>query len=77
MDEKTKEVFRERMRKRRKELRLTQETFGEKAGVVQQSISDWERGRNAPNLENVMRLAIALNVSIDWLLGLSDKKNCD
>lgn len=75
MNEKTKEILKERMRKRRKELQLTQEMFAKNGGFTQQVISDWERGRNYPNLENMIRIAITLRTSIDWLLGLDELEN--
>jgi len=61
-----------RLRKMREEARLTQDELAEMAdlGVIQ--INRYENGKTEPNGEIIVRLAKALNVSSDYLLGLSD-----
>lgn len=39
----------------------------------QSEISRWERGHRKPNIEAAAHLATALEVSLDWLAGLSDE----
>ncbi len=35
--------------------------------VTQPSVADWESGRKAPHTKNLIRLAILLGVSFEWL----------
>ena len=35
-------------------------------------ISRWESGENSPSLENAKSLSIYFNVSLDYLIGLTD-----
>jgi transcriptional regulator with XRE-family HTH domain len=49
-----------RIRKRRKELGLSQEQLSEKVGVSYQQIQRYENGGSMLNVENVQRIANAL-----------------
>lgn len=40
-----------------------------KAGINQQSISNWERGLSFPNIIMLIPVADALNISLDELVG--------
>lgn len=42
------------------------------AGVTQQSITYYETGTRVPSFEVAVKLAKALNTSIDYLIGMSD-----
>ena len=57
----------ERIRARRKELRLTQKALSVKVGVSHVSISQWEKDETAPRGENLLSLAGALGVSANFL----------
>lgn len=37
-------------------------------------LSRWESGINDPSLENTKYLSIYFNVSVDWLIGLTDTR---
>jgi transcriptional regulator with XRE-family HTH domain len=53
-----------------RELRgLTQAELGDRAGMGGASISHFETGQRMPSLESLVRLADALDVSLDTLLG--------
>jgi transcriptional regulator with XRE-family HTH domain len=53
-----------------RELRkLTQAELGARAGIAGASISHFETGQRAPSLESLIKLADALNISVDALLG--------
>lgn len=41
--------------------------MGESIGVSQPSISDMESGNSYPIMENLSKLAVALDVNFDWL----------
>jgi transcriptional regulator with XRE-family HTH domain len=53
--------FRQNVRKRRQELRLTQQQVAERLGVTGAYISEVEAGKRTPSLETVERLATALD----------------
>lgn len=57
-----------RIKKRRKELRLTQLDMKEKTGVSSGNMSDIERGNRLPAAGTLVLLAEALQCSIDYLL---------
>ncbi len=56
------------VRERRVELQLSQEDFAEHAGLHRTYISDLERGRRNVSLENIEKLAKALNLSLSDLM---------
>ena len=58
-----------RIMERRKKLGLTQEALAEKAEVTAQFVSYAEAGKRAMRPENLMKMASALEVSADYLLG--------
>lgn len=57
-----------RIAERRKMLGLTQESLAEQANVTAQFISYAEAGKRAMRPENLLKLAMALGVSADYLL---------
>lgn len=59
----------QRIRARRKELKLTQANVAKAIkGVSHVAISQWESDTTKPNAENIFDLAIALDCDISWLL---------
>ena len=52
----------------RKQRKMTQSELGEKLGVTEKSISNWENGRNMPDLSLFNPLCKELNVSLNDLL---------
>jgi transcriptional regulator with XRE-family HTH domain len=67
--ETSRKKFRERLREWRLKRDLTQEELARKAGVPTISVSHFETGHRFPNAESLRRLADALGVSADYLLG--------
>ena len=61
--------FSERLREARKLRNLTQEQLAEKADVSRVMITRYECGQVIPTVEVLVRLADALHISIDDLLG--------
>lgn len=59
----------ERLKRRREELGLTQTELGGRAGIAAASVSHFETGQRLPSLESLMKLADALSLSVDTLLG--------
>lgn len=63
-------MFALRLKRARERAGLNQTELGRIIGVEQQQIHRWESGRNTPSLDTTLELAIALNVSGDYMLGL-------
>ena len=63
-----------RMRDRRRELRVTQAQLAEMVGTAQARISQIENGESEPSIDVLMRLARALGVTTDYLLGMEDSE---
>lgn len=61
--------FGERLRKVREDKGLSQSDLAHKTGFQPSAISHFESGRRSPSFENLKRLADALSVTIDFLLG--------
>lgn len=61
-----------RVRERRKQLHLTQTQLAELLAITQSIICEYETGRTVPSLKNLSYLAVVLNTSADYLLGLTD-----
>ena len=60
-----------RMRELRKERHLTMKELGQKVGMSESTISLYETGKHDPDLETLNRIADALGVTVDELLGRS------
>jgi transcriptional regulator with XRE-family HTH domain len=60
-------LFGRAVRKRRRELDLSQEELAERAGLHRNYISDIERGDRNPSLENIQKLAKALDIKVSAL----------
>lgn len=67
-------TFPERITAIRKELKISQEKFGELAGVSQRTVAFWESGNRTPSFSTLQDLAARLDVSVDYLLGRTDIK---
>lgn len=61
----------------RNELGMSQEELAERAGISANALRTIEQDRGNPTAATLTRLCSILNVSIDWLLGLSPVKQCD
>lgn len=63
----------QRIKAKRKELHLTQEQLAELSGLSASFLGHIERGSRIASIETLYSLCKALNVSSDYLLGLSDE----
>lgn len=61
-----------RLKELREQQRLSQEGLGLKLGVSQSTISVYELGERVPDLNVLIKLAKIFDVSLDYLVGLSD-----
>ncbi|UYT10242.1 helix-turn-helix domain-containing protein [Lactococcus garvieae] len=68
-------TFNERLKKLRKNKRLTQKELAEHIEVVQSKISSWETEKLEPNLYRLIQLADYFGVTTDYLLGREEEKS--
>ena len=61
-----------RLRHLRKEAKLTQEQWARRTGIGRSTLYRYESSQNLPDSVIVIRLALALHTTTDYLLGLSD-----
>jgi len=61
-----------RLRTARNACGLTQRQLAELTGLKTAALSHFECGRQYPSIPNLVKLADALTVTTDWLLGRSD-----
>jgi transcriptional regulator with XRE-family HTH domain len=57
-----------RLRKARDVARLTQAELAEQIGVTSQAVSQWERGETKPEVRNLRRIAVTLQVPLTELI---------
>lgn len=56
------------IKKYRQSIKLTQEELAEKIYVTRQTVSNWERGKNYPDLNSLIMLCDLFNISLDILV---------
>lgn len=73
------DVFSLRLREARERKELTQKQLAELAKVTAASISAYEKINSAksPSIDIAIQLAKALGVSLDWLVGISDRRSIE
>ena len=57
----------------RKERKMTQEEFAQIFHVTRQTVSNWEKAKNYPDLETLISMSDEFNISLDVMLK-EDKK---
>lgn len=62
------------LRTARKSNKLTMRELGEKVGVSESAISQYETGKREADFETIIKIAEVLDCSIDYLLGRTDQK---
>ena len=66
-------IFAPRLKAVRRALGLTQKTVAKSVGVTQDFYRCIENGHSFPSVENLVRIAEALNVSVDHLFGIENQ----
>lgn len=61
--------FQESLKTFRTQSGMTQQNLASRVGVRSETIGNWERGARQPSFEYLVKIAIALDISIDTLLG--------
>lgn len=67
-----KNKFSKRIKELRAEYKLNQWKLAELCNVQQSCVSKWEREETLPDIETLIVIAEAFNVSTNYLLGLKD-----
>lgn len=57
-----------KLKERRIQQAMTQEQLAELVGVTYQAISHYESGRRFPNRETLLKIAKALNCTVDEII---------
>ena len=68
-----KPIFAERLKEARTKAKINQASLAECCGINQSSISSFEKGTSAPNLEVAANMAERLGVSLNWLCGFGEQ----
>ena len=66
------EIFMRRLKELRLEQGWTQKRLAQALETTNSAVCDWEKGRSQPDLQMLARLAVVLDVSADYLLGLQN-----
>ena len=69
------QIFSERMRELRKERSLKQREMAEIFGLKLRGYQDYEYGKTYPTVPGLIQIAKFFDVSTDYLLGLTDKRD--
>lgn len=67
-------IFGKRILEIKNDLGLSYAQMGELTGVDKRNFSAWVNQYKMPNADMVIKIAKGLNVSADWLLGLSNER---
>ena len=71
---KTPTTFGERFKQLREERGLTQPEIAKELGVIKQTISNYENNDREPEFSDLVKIADFFQISIDYLLGRTDKR---
>ena len=71
---KPQEIFAKRLKELREEHSFTQEQLAAKVDTTKQAMSRYEKNQREPGINVVTKIAAIFDVSVDYMLGRSDKK---
>ena len=66
--------FPERLKTLRYEKGLSQKELAKLSGVHEDTIANWEKGKNKPTMQKLTRIAVCLGVTTDYLEGYTNTK---
>jgi CheY-like chemotaxis protein/DNA-binding XRE family transcriptional regulator len=66
--------FSESLKKIRKDLKLSQQDLAWRLGIAQSTVGMWETGKRTPKLDEIKRLARALNITVNRLISKGNRK---
>lgn len=65
--------FGTRLKKARKDNKVTQKELSEALGIAQSTIANYENNTRFPGIEILREISMFLNTSLDYLMGVEDK----
>ncbi|WP_458407190.1 helix-turn-helix domain-containing protein [Anaerotignum sp.] len=65
--------FPERLKELRKSRNISQQKLGAYLNYGYTAIANYESGRNEPSFDTLMKIAVFFDVTVDYLIGLSDE----
>lgn len=65
-------TFAERLKELRLEKHFTQRELAARLGFSANCICEWEKGRSEPSIDSLKALAVCLDCTVDYLIGISD-----
>ncbi|MBS6509774.1 MAG: helix-turn-helix transcriptional regulator [Paraclostridium bifermentans] len=68
-------MFANRLREERERLGLMQKEMAQKLEVPPNTYNGYETGKRSPSLEVARHIADTLEISVDYLLGRTDRRN--
>lgn len=69
--------FKENLIRARQSKNLTQSELADLVSISAATISDYENGKKEPKMINLISLAMALEVSVDYLCGTDEGSSCE
>jgi len=66
------DIFTERFNEALKETTLSQKELADRIGISKQCISDFKSGKSFPSIHTLKLICEILEISADYLLGLTD-----
>lgn len=74
LDEFNYDLFKQRIKEEREKHGLSQGFVAKVLGVDSSHISNFEIGKRKPSIDLLIKMALMYDVSIDYLVGLSDRR---
>ena len=65
-------IFGERVKNELKQQKLTQKVLAERLSVLPSTLCEWLNDNNEPPMQTIVDIALILQVSTDYLLGIKD-----
>lgn len=69
------EIIGDRIASARGFRRVSQQDLAKAIDTSSQTVSNWEVGKTSPNAEMLRKICMTLNVSCDYILGISNSLN--
>ena len=67
-------IFRKRLAEQRMACNMSYQSLGDRLGLSAVAVLKWEKRISQPSLSNFMLLCEVLDVSADYMLGISEYK---
>lgn len=68
-------LFSERLKQIRQKRDLSYKQLSDLSGVTATALSNYEKNGKIPNLDSAVKIAQALQISLDWLCGIENQTN--